>query len=156
MGWRCNLVLTQGKDHTMTTTDHTATLRTIGDDGLTTADPADDVRGRKVLDNTGKNIGDVDDLLVDDREHKVRFLRVAAGGFLGLGETKFLIPVDAVTKVEDKAVHVDQTRDHVVSGPQYDPALMNAPYLNDIYGYYGYGPYWGPGYRYPMYPYFLP
>jgi sporulation protein YlmC with PRC-barrel domain len=138
----------------MTTTDHTASLRTIGDDGLTTTDPAEDVRGRRVLDNTGKDIGDVDDLLVDDREHKVRFLRVAAGGFLGLGETKFLIPVDAITDVDDKAVHVDQTRDHVASGPRYEPKLMNVPYLSDIYSHYGYVPYWGLGYMYPLYPFF--
>jgi sporulation protein YlmC with PRC-barrel domain len=79
------------------------------------------VRSRKVLDKAGQGIGEVDDLLVDEREHKVRFVRVVAGGFLGLGETKFLIPIDAITKVEAKAVHVDQTRDHVTRGPCYDP-----------------------------------
>jgi len=31
---------------------------------------------------------------------------------------------------------------------------MNVPYLIDIYGHYGYDPYWEPGYRYPMFPYF--
>lgn len=138
----------------MTTTDHTASLHTIGDDKLMTADPAQDVRGRSVLDKAGEDIGHVDDLLVDDREHKVRFLRVAAGGFLGLGEAKFLIPVDAITKVEDKAVHVDRTRDHVARGPRYDPTLMDEPYLNSVYGYYGYGPWWGAGYLYPMFPYY--
>jgi hypothetical protein len=69
----------------MTTTDDRASLRSIGDDRLTTTDPDEDVRGRTVLDNTGKNVGAVDDLLVDDREHKVRLLRVTAGGFLGVG-----------------------------------------------------------------------
>jgi hypothetical protein len=73
------------------------------------------------LDNTGKDIGDVDDLLVDDRHHKVRFLRVATGGFLGLGETKFLIPLDAITKIDEGGPRVDQTRDHVASGSRYDP-----------------------------------
>ena len=111
----------------MTLTDRTASLRCIGDDRLKTTDPAEDVRGRTVLDNADKDIAEVDDLLVDDREHKVRFLRVAAGGFLGLGETRFLIPVDAITKMDDKAVHVYQTRGHVVTGRQYDPALMNVP-----------------------------
>ena len=105
-----------------------------------------------MLDNTGKNVGTVDDLLVDDREHKVRLLRVTAGGFLGVGETKYLIPVDAITKVDDRAVYVDQTRDHVVSGWQYDPDLRNMPYFEDIYGHYGYEPYWGPEYNYPMFP----
>jgi sporulation protein YlmC with PRC-barrel domain len=99
------------KDRAMTTTDHTASLHSIDRDALMTTDPAADVRDRRVLDKAGQDIGHVDDLLVDDREHKVRFLRVAAGGFLGLGEAKFLIPVDAITKVEAKAVHVDQTLD---------------------------------------------
>jgi sporulation protein YlmC with PRC-barrel domain len=138
----------------MTTKAQTTSLRTIGDDHLITNDPAEDVRGRTVLDNAGKDIGHVDDLLVDDREHKVRFLRVAAGGFLGLGEAKFLIPVDAITRVDDKAVHVDQTRDHVAGGPRYDPTPMDEPYLNQIYGHYGYGPFWGAGYMYPMFPYY--
>jgi sporulation protein YlmC with PRC-barrel domain len=138
----------------MTQMDHSASLRSMSDDKLETSDPAEDVRGRKVLDKAGEDIGHVDDLLVDDREHKVRFLRVAAGGFLGVGEAKFLIPVDAITKVDDKAVHVDQTLGHVASGPRYDPKLIDEPYLNSVYGHYGYGPFWGAGYMYPMYPYF--
>jgi sporulation protein YlmC with PRC-barrel domain len=146
--------LHRAKEQAVTQTDHSASLRSISDDKLETGDPAEDVRGRNVLDNTGKDIGNVDDLLIDDREHKVRFLRVATGGFWGLGETKFLIPVDAIAKVDDETVQVDQTREHVASGPQYDPALMNVPYLTDVYGHYGYSPWWGPGYMYPMYPYF--
>jgi len=138
----------------MTQTDHSASLRSISDDKLETSDPAEDVRGRTVVDKAGEDIGHVDDLLVDDREHKVRLLRVAAGGFLGLGEAKFLIPVDAITKVDDKTVHVDQTREHVASGPRYDPELINVRHLSDVYGHYGYSPWWGLGYSYPMYPYF--
>jgi len=132
--------------------DHTSSLRSIGDDELMTTSPAADVRGRKVLDTAGQDIGHVDDLLVDDREHKVRFLRVAAGGFLGLGETRFLIPVDAITKVDHEAVHVDQTRDHVARGPCYDPKLIGESYLNDVYTHFGNSPWWGTGYSYPTYP----
>lgn len=135
------------------TTNHTASLLSIGDEKLVVNDPPEDVRSRKVLDKAGQEIGEVDDLLVDEREHKVRFLRVAAGGFLGLGETKFLIPIDAITKVEAKAVHVDQTRDHVTRGPCYDPKLVDEPHLNEVYSHYSYLPYWGMGYMNPMFPY---
>ncbi len=138
----------------MATVGHTASIHSIGDDKLMTTDPAADVRGRRVLDKADADIGHVDDLLVDDREHKVRFLRVAAGGFLGLGETKFLIPVHAITTLDDKVVHVDQTRDHVASGPRYDPELMDEPHLGDVYGYYGYAPWWRAGYSYPVFPYY--
>lgn len=59
------------------------------------------------------------DLLIDDQEHKVRFLLVEHGGFIGLGETKSFIPVDGRS------------------------------YHGSIYGYYGYTPYWGASYSYP-------
>lgn len=132
----------------------TATLLRLGDSGLTVADPVEDVRGRKVVDRAGQEIGTVDDLLIDDRQHKVRFLRVAEGGVLGFGETHVLIPVDAVTRVTDNAVHVDQTREHVAGAPRYDPKLADVQYWGDLYGYYGYGPFWAPGYAYPAYPFY--
>lgn len=133
-------------------TDQTQpTLVKLGDTDLIIADPAEDIRGHTVIDRSGEDIGSVDGLLVDDEERKVRFLQVAAGGFLGIGETTFLIPVDAVSSIEDDKVRVDQTRDRIVGGPPYDPELAELPenYYADTYGYYGYLPFWGAGYAYP-------
>jgi uncharacterized protein YrrD len=135
--------------------EETASLREIGAEGLAVTDPAEDVRGRKVLDTAGEHIGDVDDLLVDHGKHIVRFLRVAAGGFLGLGETKFLIPVDAITSIDDEAVHVNRTREHVASGPRYDPDLINKPHhLTKVYEHYGSVPFWAEGYTDAGFPYY--
>jgi sporulation protein YlmC with PRC-barrel domain len=128
----------------------------VGDMGLTVADPADDIRGRKVVDRNGEEIGEIDSLFIDEEERHVRFLEVASGGFLGIGESKFLMPIDAITRIEDEVVHVDQTRERVAAGPRYDPELVELPSWLDYYGYYGYGPYWGPGYIYPPYPYYPP
>lgn len=135
------------------------TLQKLGDTDLTVADPNEDVRGRTVLDAANEEIGHVDALMIDDQEYKVRFLQVAAGGFLGLGERKFLIPVDAITRIDADHVHVNQTRERVADAPGYDPNLATEPtyeptYYEDLYGYYGYAPYWGPGYVYPAYPYY--
>jgi PRC-barrel domain protein len=55
----------------------------------------------------------VEELYVDTEERKVRFLEVGAGGLLGLGEKRFLIPVEAVVKIYDDGVTVDQSRDKV-------------------------------------------
>ena len=134
--------------------DATATLRRLGDSNLTVAFPDEDVRGRSVVDRHGEEVGTVSDLIIDERDAKVRFLEVASGGVLGLGETKVLIPVDAVIRVADDAVRVDQAREHVAGAPRYDPTLAGRPYWEDLYGYYGYGPYWAPGYVYPAYPYY--
>lgn len=133
----------------------TATLRRLSDTDLTVGDPGEDIRGRKVVDRSGEEVGTVDDLLIDDRENKVRFLRVASGGFLGMGETKFLVPVDAIAEIGEGAVRVDQSREHVAGAPQYDPDLVyDTGYYGGLYGYYGYAPYWAPGYIYPAYPYY--
>ena len=126
------------------------TLLDLDDTDLTVADPKDDVRGAKVVDRDGEEVGDVDGLLIDDQEKRVRFLQVGSGGFLGLGKKERLIPVDAVTAVDD-AVHIDMTRQHVAGSPEYDPTIERQ--CGGYYDYYGYTPYWAPGYAYPAYPY---
>lgn len=64
----------------MTSIDHDSALHTLGDRGETVDGSADDVRGREVKDKDGHGIGKVTDLLVDDREDKIRFLLVEHGG----------------------------------------------------------------------------
>jgi len=137
------------------TTQSNATLSKLSDSGQTVAHSDEDVRGRKVKDKDGKDIGKVDDLLIDDQERKVRFLRVEHGGFLGLGETKSFIPVDATTRITEDEVYVNHSAGHVADAPRYDPDLIeDRNYYDDIYGYYGYRPFWGAGYMYPGYPYY--
>jgi sporulation protein YlmC with PRC-barrel domain len=139
--------------------EKTATLVRLSDTELTVADPAEDIRDRKVVDRDGEEVGEVDDLLIDDRDRRVRFLEVASGGFLGLGKKKFLIPVDAITRITDDTVYINRTRQHVAGAPDYDPDLIHQDageggYYGDVYRHYGYPPYWGPGYVYPPYPYY--
>jgi sporulation protein YlmC with PRC-barrel domain len=129
-----------------------AALVRLSDSDLTLANRDEDIRARAVFDMAGEELGDVDDLLIDEAEHKVRFLEVASGGFLGLGATKFLIPVDAIRRITPVAVYISQSREHVAGAPRYDPALVDQRYVSDVYGHYGYPPYWGPDYRYPPYP----
>ncbi len=130
--------------------DDNASLYTLDDRGETVDGSANDIRGREVKDQNFEPIGKVADLLVDDRENKVRFLLVEHGGFIGFGETKTLIPVDAVTKVSADEVHVDQSRDRVAAAPGYAPDLVNdRQYQSTVYDHYGYPPYWGVGYMYP-------
>ncbi len=133
-------------------TNHTATLYVLGDRGQTVDGTDNDVRGRQVNDKNGYGIGKVADLLVDDLE-KVRFLLVEHGGFMGFGAAKSLIPVDAVTKITEYDVFIDQSRERVAAAPGYDPALVDdRPYHQGLYDHYGHKPYWGAGYAHPFFP----
>ncbi|MFI5783295.1 PRC-barrel domain-containing protein [Nocardia sp. NPDC051570] len=126
---------------------NTSALSKLSDTGKTVADSAEDVRGRQVKDKDGEVVGKVADLLIDDRDRKVRFLLVEHGGFLGFGETKSFIPVAAITRITEDEVDINHTRDHIAAAPGYDPELVNdQTYHADIYGYYGYAPFWSPGY----------
>lgn len=132
------------------TTQNNATLSKLSDTGKTVEGVANDIRGRKLKDKDGKDLGKVHDLLIDDSEGKVRFLLIEHGGFLGIGETKSFIPVDAITQITEDEVLINHTRDHVAGAPGYDPTLINdRVYHERIYSHYGNAPYWVAGYAYP-------
>ena len=99
----------------------TAKLVRLSDTALTIANPAEDIRGRAVVDRDGEDIGEVEDLLIDAYEKRVRLLEVASGGFLGLGKTKFLLPVEAITRISDDTVYVNQTRQYIAGAPPLQP-----------------------------------
>jgi sporulation protein YlmC with PRC-barrel domain len=138
----------------MATYESKAALVKLSDSTLALADRSEDIRGRNVLDISGEELGEVDNLLIDERDQKVRFLQVSSGGFLGLGATKFLLPVEAIARITAETVYVNQSRERVAGAPRYDPDLVDERYVSDLYGHYGYPPYWGPDYKYPPYPYY--
>lgn len=125
------------------------TLIKLVDSSIVLDEPADDLRGRNVIDSGGEEIGSVSALFVDQDNQKVRFLEISAGGFLGMGKRHFLLPVDAVTRVQGNEVHISKERTDVTGAPPYDPELHTATdrdFLQPVYGYYGMMPYWGAGY----------
>ncbi len=131
----------------MTTGDNIAALYTLGDRRETIDGTVNDVRGRIVRDADGTDIGIVTDLLVDDAEKKVRFLVVGHGGFLGVGQTRTVLPVEAVTKITGDRVLIDQSSERVASAPGYRPNLVDdRVYHASIADHFGYAPHWGHGY----------
>jgi len=128
------------------------TLTRLRDTDETIANTSTDIRGLEVIDTEGTTIGRVDGLFLDEREHEIRFMEVASGGFLGIGRTKVVIPIDAIENIESASVRINQSRERVAGAPAYDPDLTPSPLVADeTYGYYGFLPFWGAGYIYPTY-----
>ena len=92
-------LISREEQNIMAQIEKTAKLVRLSDTELTIANPAEDIRDRTVVDRDGEDIGEVEDLLIDAHEKRVRLLEVASGGFLGLGKTKFLLPVEAITRI---------------------------------------------------------
>jgi sporulation protein YlmC with PRC-barrel domain len=139
----------------METKTKTIALEPLSQSGVTVRDPNEDIRGRKVLDRDGEELGTVKDLFIDRAEMRIRFMELGAGGILGIGEETFLIPIDAITDIDEDAVRIDQTVSHVAGGPRYQPDMEeDRDYYGDVYAHYDVPPYWGTGYAYPKYPYY--
>ena len=117
----------------------------LRDTDLAVSRSDEDIRGRMVKDKDGHDLGTIEGLLIDEAERKVRFMEVGSGGFLGLGESKSLIPVEAITHLEPDAVDIGHTRAHVAGAPICDPELVETrlDYFFNLYPYYGYRPSFG-------------
>src|SRR5688572_13844210 len=85
------------------------------------SDAPEDIRGRKVFDSDSTEIGQVNDLFVDTREMKVRFVEVASDGILGIGNTISLLPVEAIRAIDKDKVFLDPTAQTIAGAPKYDP-----------------------------------
>ena len=89
----------------------------LGDSDFVPQNPEDDLRGKAVYDAQGQQIGSVSDLYIDPQEREVRFLEVGAGGLLGIGKKRFLVPVEAVVEVAAGLVTIEPGRTEKVEGP---------------------------------------
>jgi hypothetical protein len=120
-------------------------LTRLRDTDQTVSSSDEDIRGRMAKDKDGRKLGTIEGLLVDEAERKVRFIEVGSGGFLGLGESKSLIPVEAITRVTPDEVYIGHTIEHVAGAPSYDPELIHTEleYFFNLFPYYGYPPSFG-------------
>jgi sporulation protein YlmC with PRC-barrel domain len=121
-------------------------LERLVDTPLRLAEGAPDLRGVDVHDADGEKVGTVQSLFVDRAERRVRFLEVAGGGIMGIGDREILVPVEAVSNYDDKSVRLARATGRFDEAPTYDPALVDdRAYWEGVYGWYGYSPTWAPG-----------
>ena len=70
--------------------------------------------GRTVLDKSGDEVGTVEELYVWEEPATVHLIKVSGE------EGSFLIPVHAVTNVDEDGVKLETARDKVTDSPPYD------------------------------------
>ncbi len=132
-----------------------ARLVRLGDSQLEIANPEQDIRGKRIIDSSGAEMGKIHDLYVDESERKVRLVEVHSGGLLGFAKSVELVPVDAIRKIADDEVLLAHPWQRVATSPRYNPELVDDQFLTQVYGHYGYTPFWSQGYMYPAYPFFV-
>lgn len=84
---------------------------------------SDRIVGTKVKDAQGKDIGEIDALIIDSQEGKVTHAVIGKGGLLGVGEQKVVVPWSDVKMTRDSdgdrvAVTMDASR--LENAPRYE------------------------------------
>jgi sporulation protein YlmC with PRC-barrel domain len=115
----------------------------LGDSGFVPANPEAYLRGKDVFDPHGQRMGCVEDLYVDRQEREVRYLEVGTGGFLGIGERRFLVPVEAVTKVSEDRVIVEPDTKKEAEGPAPFDTKVGPPSATERRDGYASPPFFG-------------
>ena len=93
--------------------------------GMHHADPQGPLRrgseviGLEVRNAVGDKLGKVEDIVVDMHLGDVRYLALSFGGFLGVGDKFFAVPLQAVS-VQDRFVLFDVTKDQLKQADGFD------------------------------------
>jgi sporulation protein YlmC with PRC-barrel domain len=112
---------------------------------------ASSIIGNKVLNPEGEQLGTIKDLVIDLDDAQIAYAVLSFGGFMGLGDKLFAIPLEALTfDTRDNHVILDVDKEVLRNAPGFakdkwpDTAQYEGGWLLDIYEYYGYSPYWMP------------
>jgi len=103
--------------------------------------------GAKVVNGEGKDLGTVEDLVIDSRDDRVVYAILSFGGFLGMGDKNFAIPWQALGfDVDNKVAVLNIDQDRLKNAPGFDkdnwPDMTDRTWASQIHTHYGYTPYW--------------
>jgi sporulation protein YlmC with PRC-barrel domain len=108
---------------------------------------AKNVLGNRVKNQAGEDLGKVEDLIIDAGSNRVPYLIVSFGGFLGMGDKLFPVPLNALTlDTVSKEFILNMDKERLKSAPAFDkdkyPDMTDQKWGSGVYKFYGSKPYW--------------
>ncbi|MFO0984440.1 MAG: PRC-barrel domain-containing protein [Planctomycetota bacterium] len=108
---------------------------------------ASNLMGLKVENPAAESLGKVEDLAIDGDRGHVLYAVLSFGGFLGMGDKYFAIPIDVFElKPDGKALVLSVAKDKLKNAPGFDqsawPDMASPRWTTEIHKYYGQKPYW--------------
>ncbi|WP_269849981.1 PRC-barrel domain-containing protein [Methanosarcina horonobensis] len=107
---------------------------------------ASTLKGDKVVNRAGEDIGKIEELMIDLRDGRVGYAVLSFGGFLGMGDKLFAIPWKALQlRLHDHEFLLDVPKETLENAEGFDKdnwPLTTREELSRTYSYYGYQPYW--------------
>jgi sporulation protein YlmC with PRC-barrel domain len=103
--------------------------------------------GDSVVNSKGEDLGSIEEIMLHIESGRIAYAVLSFGGFLGLGDKLFAIPWEALVLDEDnKQFILDVDKDKLEKAPGFNkdhwPDMADPLFGKEIYGYYGYEPFW--------------
>ena len=124
----------------MTSTTEQARLRTHVLSATT-------IIGDSVRNVDGEDLGKIEDLMIDLDHNRVAYAVVSFGGFLGMGDKYFAVPMESLAL--DPPNHqfiLNVNRETLENAPGFDkdnwPDVADRTWGESIHAHYGQEPYW--------------
>jgi sporulation protein YlmC with PRC-barrel domain len=108
--------------------------------------------GDKVMNSQGEDLGKIEEFMIDLNTGCVAYAVLSFGGFLGIGDKLFAIPIKALRLDEDqKCFILDVDKEKLKNASGFDknnwPDMADPTWSTKLHDYYGYDPYWKTGAR---------
>ena len=105
------------------------------------------LKGARVGNFAGEDLGKVDDLVVDVATGRLGYVVVSIGGFLGIGDKLFAVPWELFTvRVEDHQFLLDIEKQMLQDAPAFErskwPDMSDGAWAETIHSHYAQKPYW--------------
>lgn len=100
------------------------------------------IQNTTVVNAQGTTLGDIKDLMVDPVNGTVEYAVLDFGGFLGIGDKLFAVPLQAFTiDRTNERFMLDVTKERLENAPGFDkadwPSTADATFTEGVYDYYG-------------------
>jgi sporulation protein YlmC with PRC-barrel domain len=110
--------------------------------------PAGTIKGYKVINTNGDNLGRVEDLMIDLNNGRVAYAALSLGGFMGMSDKLFAVPWQALSFIPNEQAFILAVPRNILEkaeGFDKDKCPTTREQLSRTYTHYGYMPYWETG-----------
>lgn len=102
--------------------------------------------GNDVKNAQGESLGEIKDFMLDINTGRVSYAVVSFGGFLGMGDKLFAVPLEAMNlDTDDECFILNIDKERLEQAPGFDkddwPSTANPQWTQSIYEYYNVRPY---------------
>lgn len=105
------------------------------------------ITGTDVKNRDGKSLGEIKDIMINLNSGDIAYCVLSFGGFMGLGDKYFAIPLEAfdIDSKNEKFV-LNVPKEKLEDAPGFDkdnwPRSGDTDFTNRVYSHYGYEPRW--------------